>query len=68
MAREPDNKRAVCFFDGQNLFHQAREAFGYRFPNYSPLALASHVCSSRGFNLKEIRFYTGGIVGWRFVE
>jgi len=26
---EPPTKRAVVFFDGQNLFHAAKEAFGY---------------------------------------
>jgi hypothetical protein len=31
---EPSIKRAVAFFDGQNLFHAAKQAFGYRSPNY----------------------------------
>ena len=29
MSGEPPTKRAVAFVDGQNLFHAAREAFGY---------------------------------------
>jgi hypothetical protein len=32
--REPTLKRAWAFFDGQNLYHAAKEAFGYRLPNY----------------------------------
>jgi uncharacterized LabA/DUF88 family protein len=59
MPQEPTIKRTVCFFDGQNLFHHAKEAFGYLYPNYSPLALASRICSSHGFSLSQIRFYTG---------
>jgi len=30
----PDTKRAIVFFDGQNLFHGAKEPFGYTYPNY----------------------------------
>jgi hypothetical protein len=56
---EPDVKRTVAFFDGQNLFHHAQEAFGYKFPNFSPLALASRICGASGFNLHKIHFYTG---------
>lgn len=40
MRQEPDIKRAVAFFDGQNLFHSAKRAFGYTFPNYDPVLLA----------------------------
>ena len=59
MANEPTNKRTVAFFDGQNLFHQAKSAFGYEYPNYCPLTLASQVCKQNGFNLQNIFFYTG---------
>lgn len=59
MPFEPSIKRAVAFFDGQNLFHAAKQAFGYRFPNYDPRALASEICRQRGFELSEVRFYTG---------
>jgi len=59
MVLEPSVKRTVAFFDGQNLYHHAKAAFGYSYPNYSPLALASQVCCRNGFNLHEIRFYTG---------
>jgi len=44
MADEPATKRAVVFFDGQNLYHGAREAFGYTYPNFDPVELAKAVC------------------------
>jgi len=59
MVAEPQVKRAVAFFDGQNLFHAVREAFGYTYPNYSPLLLASRVCADCGYSLQAARFYTG---------
>ncbi len=57
--QEPTTKRAVAFVDGQNLFHAAREAFGYTYPNYDALALAQAVCTSRSWQLGQTRFYTG---------
>jgi uncharacterized LabA/DUF88 family protein len=51
--------RAVTFFDGQNLFHSAKAAFGYRFPNYDPVALSNAVCAARGWQCTQVRFYTG---------
>ena len=39
MPSEPATKRAFAFFDGQNLFYAAKEAFGYPFPNYDPRLL-----------------------------
>src|SRR5258708_28316360 len=59
MPIEPADKRAIAFFDGQNLFHAARAAFGYTFPNYGPIALATAVCKQQGWTLAEVRFYTG---------
>jgi uncharacterized LabA/DUF88 family protein len=56
---EPDVKRAVVFIDGQNLFHSAREAFGYTYPNYDVSLLAEHVCRTHGWSLMQVRFYTG---------
>jgi len=56
---EPTVKRAVAFFDGQNLFHSAREAFGYTYPNYDPLALAQAICQQQAWDLSETRFYSG---------
>ncbi|MGH7151204.1 MAG: NYN domain-containing protein [Planctomycetota bacterium] len=52
-------RRAVAFVDGQNLYHAAREEFGYTYPNYDPLALARAVCKRQGWRLEEVRFYTG---------
>lgn len=56
---EPPTKRAVAFFDGQNLFYAAKYAFGYSFPNYDPSKLAEAICASRGWYLTQTRFYTG---------
>jgi uncharacterized LabA/DUF88 family protein len=55
----PHEKRAVAFFDGQNLFYGAKHAFGYTFPNYDVAALADKVASVNGWRLVETRFYTG---------
>ena len=56
---EPPVKRAVSFFDGQNLFHHAKAAFGYSHPNYDPRKLADAVCSAHGWENRGVRFYTG---------
>ena len=56
---EPAIKRAFAFIDGQNLFYQCKDAFGYRFPNYDVAALAREVCGSNGWQATEVRFYTG---------
>ena len=56
---EPLIKRTVAFFDGQNLFYAAKNAFDCRFPNYDPRALALAVCRSRGWQLTGVHFYTG---------
>lgn len=36
-----------------------KHAFGYRWPNYDPLALATSICVSHGWDLRETCFYTG---------
>ena len=59
MNGEPANKRAVAFVDGQNLFHAAREAFGYTYPSYDVAALAKAVRAEQGWELPHVRFYTG---------
>lgn len=51
--------RAIVFFDGQNLFHAAKSAFGYRHPNYDPQKLAREICRRQGWMLGQVRFYTG---------
>jgi uncharacterized LabA/DUF88 family protein len=55
----PATIRAIAFFDGQNLFHSAKAAFGYNFPNYDVVALSDAVCSAKGWQLEQVRFYTG---------
>ena len=52
-------RRTVAFVDGQNLFHAARDAFSCSFPNYDVLALAQATCQARGWQLSQVRFYTG---------
>ena len=57
---KPSNKRVSCFIDGQNLFHSAKKAFGYRYPNYDVKKLAFSVCAKEGWDtLVSIHFYTG---------
>ena len=55
----PDTKRAIAFFDGQNLYHGAKAAFGYTFPNYDASLLAKEICAQHEWHLAQIRFYTG---------
>jgi len=59
MACEPTVKRAITFIDGQNLFHAAREAFGYTYPNYDVVCLSKAICQAHGWDLHQVRFYTG---------
>ena len=59
MPAEPAEKRAVAFVDGQNLFYATKKAFGHRFPNYDPRALAERLASTHGWKLLRIYFYTG---------
>ena len=59
MPPEPVRKRTVAFIDGQNLYHAAREAFGSPYPNSDVLALGSRLCVAQGWDLSQVRFYTG---------
>lgn len=59
MREKPDIPRVVAFFDGQNLFHSAKVAFGYTYPNFDPVKLANYVTQKEGGQLIETRFYTG---------
>ncbi len=59
MPAEPANKRAIAFIDGQNLYHMARQAFGYTYPNYDVQKLAQAICTLKGWNLDRVCFYTG---------
>jgi len=55
----PGSPRCIAFLDGQNLFHAAKNAFGYRHPNYDVARLAAEVSRRQGWELIETRFYTG---------
>jgi len=55
----PASPCAIAFVDGQNLFHCAKTAFGYTYPNYDPKKLAEIICVNAGWNLTQVRFYTG---------
>lgn len=59
MPAEPFIKRTIAFFDGQNLYHAVKEAFGFTYPNYDVHALANAVCQTQGWQLDAVRFYTG---------
>ncbi|MCM2503464.1 NYN domain-containing protein [Aureimonas altamirensis] len=52
-------KIAMAFFDGQNLYRHAKDAFGHHHPNYDPVKLHSAVCAAHGWRSNLIRFYTG---------
>ena len=56
---EPPLKRAVAFYDGQNLYHHAKSAFSHFHPNYDPVKLFNAVCQQKGWQPSGIRFYTG---------
>lgn len=59
MVDEPSKKKVIVFIDGQSLFYAAKEAFGYKYPNYDVKKLSEKICSSQGWELRHIRFYTG---------
>lgn len=59
MLSEPLIKRTVAFIDGQNLYHAARESFGYTYPNFDVRALSLSICQNKGWELDLVRFYTG---------
>lgn len=51
--------RALAFFDGQNLFRHAKDAFGHYHPNYDPKKLFEAICENNGWESYGVRFYTG---------
>ncbi len=59
MAGEPRPKYAMAFFDGQNLFQHAKDAFGHYHPNFDPKKLHQAVCAAKGWTPNLVRFYTG---------
>ena len=57
---EPPIKRAVTFFDLQNLFLSSKSAWGYSFPNFDPVELSRLVITRHsGWKLTGIHLYTG---------
>lgn len=56
---EPEQKVAYSFFDGQNLFRHAKDAFGHYHPNYDPVKLHRTICERQGWIPGRIFFYTG---------
>lgn len=61
----PAVQYSMAFFDVQNLFRHAKDAFqenhgdGYHHPNFDPLKLHRKVASEFGFKPNLTRFYTG---------
>ncbi len=56
---EPEEKRAIAFFDAQNLYRHAKAAFGHHHPNFDPIKLADAVCATNNWTRRGIRLYTG---------
>ena len=52
-------KRVISFIDGQNLYHSARQAFGYTYPNFDPVRLTQLVAAAAAWIVAGTRFYTG---------
>ncbi len=59
MPVEPTLKRVHAFFDGQNVFYAAKNAFGYTWPNHDPIRLGASICHSQGWELQKTYYYTG---------
>lgn len=59
MRNEPETKKAVIFIDGQNLYRCAKDTFGHNYPNYDVKKIAERICIDQGWQLAQIRFYTG---------
>ena len=49
----------MAFFDCQNLYRHAKDAFGHHHPNFDPVKLHAAVCAERGWTPNLVRFYTG---------
>lgn len=52
-------KKAVAFFDGQNLYNHAKEAFDIKYPDYDPQKLLAAICEEKSWLVHGVRFYTG---------
>jgi uncharacterized LabA/DUF88 family protein len=51
--------RAVAFYDVQNLYRHAKDAFGHTHPNFDPIKLHTAICNQNGWDVGQIRYYTG---------
>lgn len=63
MPSEPNPKRVIAYIDGQNLWRCAKNAYGntspYTYPSYDIRKLCMAICLQNGWNLFQIKFYTG---------
>ncbi len=59
MSAHAQAKKAIAFVDGQNLFAAARDAFGITTASYGVAALSQAIAAQRGWEVAEVRFYTG---------
>lgn len=59
MTEESKPLYAMAFFDAQNLFQHAKDAFGHHHPNFDPTKLHHAVCAANGWTPNLVRFYTG---------
>lgn len=59
MTNAPVQRFAMGFFDAQNLFRHAKDAFGHIHPNFDPKLLHNAVCAAHGWTPNLVRFYTG---------
>ena len=51
--------KIIALFDGQNLFHMVRLAFGGVSPDVNPHKLSHLICGNYGWHLAATRYYTG---------
>lgn len=49
----------MAFFDCQNLYQHAKDAFGHHHPNFDPIKLHAAVCELNGWVPNLVKFYTG---------
>ncbi len=49
-----DSNRAAALFDGMNLYHHARNAFGDRDGGYDPVELARTIAKSQACELGSV--------------
>jgi hypothetical protein len=59
MTAVPAKRFAMGFFDAQNLYRHAKDAFGHNHPNFDPTKLHAAVCAMHSWTPNLSRFYTG---------